>query len=544
MNTKHIVIVGGGTAGWLTAINLLKKTFQIKVTVVASKEIPIIGVGESTTGMFNSVLSADSENMPSIREADFIKETGSTFKFGIMHSCWKDGNDWFTSPLGNNFKNHRGYPAADYDFYRLYHIYVNEKLNNSNLQSQMMINGKIPLFKVDEDFKQYGNLKELSNTVDMRFNHHAYHLDTFKVNDFLRKYFLKAREESKHLANHIEDIITDVTQDENGFVKSVKTKQGKIIEGDLFVDCTGFKRLLISKIEENNFNSYRKQLLTNRALAFHIENKEDTDINNFTHVIAQKYGWMWDIPLQHRKGCGYVFNDQMITIDEAQKEIEEDLGHKINIQRDIKFEPGRLDKAWTKNVLSTGLATGFLEPLEATSIHMTVLQINHFLENYFTNNIDYNNESLISQYNLEVGSIWDDLRDFIRLHYQSKRKDTEFWKVASSKETLSPRLEKLLEMWKTRTPRVTDYQINSNKNFYYLGNTLWLQILMGMDLLDRNMVIKELDYFNLVNTAKQDHLIKKRTYDFLTTKACPNNFFYKHEAPKLDRYRKIQETEI
>lgn len=544
MKLKHIVIVGGGTAGWLTAINLFKKSFNVKITVVTSKENPIIGVGESTTGLFNGVLSADSENLPSIRESDFLVETGSTFKFGIMHSCWKDGKDWFTSPLGNNFKNHRGYPTADYDFYRLYHIYINEKLNNANLQSQMMINDKIPLFKVDDDFIQYKNLKNLSNTIDMRFNHHAYHLDTYKVNDFLRKYFLKAREETKHLANHIEDTITDIIQDDEGYVTAIKTKTNKTIKGDLFIDCTGFKRLLMSKVEENKFNSYSNNLLTNRAIAFHIKNEEDTNINNYTHVIAQKYGWMWDIPLQHRKGCGYVFNDQMTTVEEAKKEIEEDLGHKIDIQKDIKFEPGRIEKAWTKNVLSTGLATGFLEPLEATSIHMTVLQINHFIENYLTENLNCKNESLINQYNLEIGSIWDDLKDFIRLHYQSKRTDTEFWKEASSNATLSPRLKQLLEIWKIRTPRVADYQINSAKNFYYLGNTLWIQILMGMDLLDRNMVKNEMNYFKLVNSAKQDYLIKKHTYDFLQTKACPNNFFYKHEVSKLDRYRKINETEI
>lgn len=544
MKLKHIVIVGGGTAGWLTAINLFKKSFNVKITVVTSKENPIIGVGESTTGLFNGVLSADSENLPSIRESDFLVETGSTFKFGIMHSCWKDGKDWFTSPLGNNFKNHRGYPTADYDFYRLYHIYINEKLNNANLQSQMMINDKIPLFKVDDDFIQYKNLKSLSNTIDMRFNHHAYHLDTYKVNDFLRKYFLKAREETKHLANHIEDTITDIIQDDEGYVTAIKTKTNKTIKGDLFIDCTGFKRLLMSKVEENKFNSYSNNLLTNRAIAFHIKNEEDTNINNYTHVIAQKYGWMWDIPLQHRKGCGYVFNDQMTTVEEAKKEIEEDLGHKIDIQKDIKFEPGRIDKAWTKNVISTGLATGFLEPLEATSIHMTVLQINHFIENYLTENLNCKNESLINQYNLEIGSIWDDLKDFIRLHYQSKRTDTEFWKEASSNATLSPRLKQLLEIWKIRTPRVADYQINSAKNFYYLGNTLWIQILMGMDLLDRNMVKNEMNYFKLVNSAKQDYLIKKHTYDFLQTKACPNNFFYKHEVSKLDRYRKINETEI
>ena len=173
-------------------------------------------------------------------------------------------------------------------------------------------------------------------------------------------------------------------------MQSIITDDGREIKGDLFVDCSGFKRVLIDKLEKNNFVSYENELSVNSALTFHLKNNDDTVINNYTKVTAKKYGWLWDIPLQHRKGMGYVFNNNYINENQAQEEVEKDLGFKIEPQSYIKFNAGRMEKMWTKNVLSTGLSSGFVEPLEATSIHMTVLQINRFIEQFFTNDMSFN----------------------------------------------------------------------------------------------------------------------------------------------------------
>jgi tryptophan halogenase len=284
--------------------------------------------------------------------------------------------------------------------------------------------------------------------------------------------------------------------------------------------------------------------MMNRAMPFHIANSEDTVINNYTHVVAKKYGWMWDIPLQHRKGCGYVYNDNFITPDQAQAEIEQDLGIKIDPQRDIKFEAGRLEKFWIKNVISAGLSSAFVEPLEATSIHMTVLQINHFIEQYFTHTMDFNNTVMQDRYNKSMTSVWDDIKDFIVMHYITPRKDTEFWIEASSEKRRSEELKNKLAVWKTRMPRTTDYKGRLNDNFYDLGNTLWMQVLLGMKLLDPKIAKDELTQFGLNGIAKMHYDIRKMQTEKVLSVALSTNDFYKKELQNLDLFRQIPIDEL
>lgn len=528
---KTIVIVGGGTAGWSTALNFLQKTLNPKIIIVASKEIPIIGVGESTTGRFNGLINLNS-GFIKIDEADFLRKTGSTFKIGILHSDWHTIGESFTSPLGDEFLNTTGYPSPDYDYSRIWHIAKCLKYN-SYAQSQMMLNNKLPYFEITDDchyFEEY-NYK---GKVDYKFNHEAYHLDTYKVGQYIKEKVL-----SHNRVSYFDDTIVSVQKNENGFLENITTKTNKIIEGDLFIDCSGFSRILIEKEFNNNFISYENELLVNRALPFHIENKEDTIINNYTHVTAKKYGWMWDIPLQHRKGCGYVYSDNFITPEQAQQEIEKDLGCKINPQRDIKFKAGRMEKMWCKNVISTGLASGFVEPLEATSIHMTVLQINHFIEQYYTEHMNFNCEVAIEQYNKEITSIWDDIKDFIILHYITPRNDTNFWKEASSSKRWSKNLKNKLEIWKNRMPRVSDYQGTLSNSFYHLGNTLWYQILIGMNLLDCKIAEKELETFNLRLFAENSHNIRLPVVKWMVENSVDNNIFYKNLEMYLKDYQKL-----
>ena len=196
-------------------------------------------------------------------------------------------------------------------------------------------------------------------------------------------------------------------------------------------------------IGNNNFKSYENELLVNRAITFNIKDKI---INNYTHARSMNNGWIWEIPLQERKGCGYVFSDNHITPDEAKIEIENEIGRKVEIQKDIKFKSGRIQNVWDKNVLSTGLATGFVEPLEATSIHMTIVQVNHFIENYFTHNMNLNGQQQ-KQYNEDINTIWDDIKDFIRLHYISPRQDTILERCINTYK-MSDTLKTKLDIWK------------------------------------------------------------------------------------------------
>jgi tryptophan halogenase len=484
MKVQNIVIVGGGTAGWATAHHFINKTHpSTKITVVATKEIPIIGVGESTTGRFNDLINLE-PNLTGVNEKDFLKQTESTFKLGIKHSDWHTVGKSFYSPIGDNYSGEIRFPHKDYDDYRIYHI-ADKKDYSQTFQSRLMAENRLHFIKNNNVYEKEG--------IPL-----AYHLDTYKVGQYLKE---KAITTSK--CKYIDDQVIDFKQDENGFVTSLKTKKGKTIKGDLFIDCTGFARVLIDKVEENKWVSYSDNLLVDSALNFNYDLEEDEEIKTYTHAWAQKYGWCWEIPTQTRMGCGYVFSSQFIDFDKAYDEISKVMkNRKIKVQREIKFKTGRLEKFWCKNVLSTGLSSAFIEPLEATSIHATIMQITHFIENYFKREMPFECNLFQEQYNSEMTQMWDNIKDFIVYHYITPRKDTKFWIESSKEGRFSPRLKRLLEMWKYRMPRQVDYINDKGNDFYNIGNTLYYQIAIGMKLFNPKLAKKELQDYGIYDIIK------------------------------------------
>jgi len=472
---KKIVVIGGGTAGWATAHQFLNKSSsQTKVIVVSTKEIPIIGVGESTTGAFRDLINLPN-NITNTSEVEFLKETKSTFKIGIKHSNWHTVGQHFYSPLGDDYHNDTNFPIFNYDDYRVFHI-ANDLNYNNSFQSSLMDENRLPI--INNQFIQ-------NNSI-------AYHLDTYKVGQYLKRKALKIKDR----CSYIEGKVVDTILDTNGYLTDVIIENGQKVSGDLFIDCSGFSKLLMNKFN-NKWISYKDNLLVNRAMPFYVENKQDEPIRNYTHAWAQKNGWMWEIPTQERLGCGYVYSDNHTTREKAQKEIEKVLGHKIEPLNDIKFEAGRFNKFWIKNVLSTGLSSAFVEPLEATSIHATTVQITHFIENYFKYKMPFECEELQNQYNKEMVSMWDDIRDFIVYHYITPRKDTKFWIDASDKKRRSEELNSMIEIWKHRMPRTVDYNKRGTGNFHSLGNTLWYHIGIGMKNFSSSVAKQELIDYNL-----------------------------------------------
>ena len=425
---------------------------------------------------------------------------------GIKHTDWHTIGQSFYSPLADTYSDHYSYPHPDYDNYRIYHI-ANNLPYDETLQSQLMINGRL----------HYQNNKSVYAHLKRNFGV-AYHLDTYKVGSYLKRKAIALKK-----CRYIEDQIVSFKQDAKGFIKSVKTKKGKTIKGDLFIDCSGFARVLINKAFKNKFISYQDNLLVNRALTFNIKAKK---IKNYTHAWAQRYGWLWQIPTQQRLGCGYVYSDNFINADKAQQEIESVLGYKVTPQKDIKFHTGRLENFWIKNVLSTGLSSAFIEPLEATSIHATLLQASHFIENYYKEDMPFECELLSKQYNSEMVQMWDNIRDFIVFHYITPRKDTEFWTQSASKKRRSEKLNNLLIMWKHRMPRLIDYVNDVGNNFYNLGNILWYQIAIGMKLLDPVLAKKELQDYGLYNATETDYKwLSKTVKDTIHTYPLTNDYY-------------------
>lgn len=519
---KNIVIVGGGTAGWLAANYTLSKDSNVNVTVVASNEIPIIGVGESTTGVFNDFIRAN------FNEEEFLKETGSTFKIGIKHSDWNEIGKSFLSPLGDDFLNHTQHPEKQYDYMRIFHVANKEPITNL-LQSKLMAQNKLPLVDVDESCPYKGDFPG-PGKYTFRIHHTAYHLDAYRVAQYLKK---------KALLNprctFIEGKVHSTTLDE-GRIVSLNVN-GKDVYGDLYFDCTGMARVLANTLNIP-FIKYTDSLIVNRALPYHIKNKPGAAVRNYTHAKAMPHGWIWEIPLQERMGCGYVYCDDYLTPEQAKQEVEEYIGEEIIPQNDIKFTSGRLDKFWVKNMLAIGLSSAFVEPLEATSIHCTTVQLKHFFEMYYSRQLNTNNTVLLEQYNKEMTGMWDDVRDFITLHYVSKRTDTEFWKRASSQDRHSQALRDKLSIWKDRMPRVSDYVYNAKHNFYSLGNSLWYQILIGMDLLDSQVAKNELIEYNLYEHAKKDYEYRSSFTQWFINNCKDTNSVYENLS-LLNEYKKL-----
>jgi len=448
---KEVIIVGGGTAGYLTAL-ILKTRFadQINITIIKSNKIGIIGVGEGSTEHWKNFL-----DYTGIDDYELIKETDATLKSGIMFKDWSD---------------------KDY----LHNVPTN-LINLRLAQTQI---GYLKLITEQSEQKKLNNPLYWENKVDVDFLNNKnilptnqYHFNTFKLNEFLHKKSIEKK------INIIEDEISSVLLDEKGFIKNIIGEK-KEYNSDLYIDCTGLKRLLISKLGAK-WQSYSKYLKMNEAIAF--PTKDTEEYNMFTISKAMKCGWLWRIPTFGRWGNGYVFNSDYINADQAKKEAEEYIGYEVEIFKNIKFDAGALDKVWIKNCVAIGLSANFVEPLEATSIGTSIQQaflLMHNLPNY--------NESVSDSYNKQVNFIMNNIRDFIVWHYITKRQDSNFWKDINKNE-IPDSLKENLNKWQCRLPIREDF-LQSNYLLFYECN--WINILYGLKLLNIDNLKKDISYLN------------------------------------------------
>jgi len=457
---KTITIVGGGTAGYISALILKSRFNNLNIKIIKSDKIGIIGVGEGSTEHWKEFLI-----FTNINEQELIKETDATLKCGVMFKNWN--NEDYLHSVPNDLINLKfGQTLIGYQ--RLLSKKPKQnKLNNS-------------LFWKNQISKNY-----LSNNL-MPTN--QYHFNTFKLNSFLNK---KSLEKGISI---IEDEITNVKTKNNEIVTLNGVK--KNYTSDFFIDCTGFKKLLISKLGAK-WVSYKKYLKMNEAIAFPTEDTENYNI--YTTAQAMDYGWLFQIPTYGRQGNGYIFDSNYINADKAQEEVEKLYGKKITIAKHIKFDAGALDKVWINNCVAIGLSANFVEPLEATSIGTSIQQsflLMHFLPIYNKQNIDF--------YNKQIQVIMENIRDFIVLHYKTNKTNTSFWKDIKKIE-LPDTLKYNLEKWKTRLPIREDF-LQSNYLLFYEYN--WIHILYGLNLINISNIKKDLDHFNLDQLKQLDQNIE------------------------------------
>jgi len=440
---KTITIVGGGTAGYITAL-ILKTRYgsNIDLQLVKSNKIGIIGVGEGSTEHWKEFM-----DFVGIDFKELINECDATLKCGIMFKNWTD-NDYLHNV--NELKNFKhGQHLASY-----------LKLMSEDCDVKELNNPWFWENKVGREFL----LSELHNCPT-----NQYHFNTFKLNEFLNK---KSIEKGLKV---VDDEIVEVELNNKGEISKLKGEKNNY-DTDFYIDCTGFKRLLISKLGAQ-WKSYSKYLKMKEAIAFPTDGTDEYNV--YTIARAMKYGWAWHIPTYGRWGNGYIFDSDYINADDAKQEIEETLGHKIDIGKHVKFDPGCLDKPWIKNCLAVGLSANFVEPLEATSIGTSINQMFLFIHMF-----DNYNQKIIDDYNYKMELIMNNIRDFIILHYITKRDDTSFWKDLKTMK-IPDTLKDNIERWQTRLPIRDDFR---ETNYYLFLEHNYAQILYALDLLNKENI--------------------------------------------------------
>lgn len=439
---ETLIVAGGGNAGLMAALMLKKSIKSLKVKIIASKKIGTIGVGEGSTehwGLFTYACG--------ITLNEIINECGATFKIGIKFENWHgDGTSYVHSIWGEMGKMD-SVTGSPYTF--LKHI----------VNGYKDLNWEIP-------FK--GFLEEpLTNIFQ-------FHFDSEKLNSFLQKKCSQAGIEI------VDAEIYDIKLDNDGFIKSIITKDNREFTADFFIDSTGFKRVIASKLGAD-WIDWSKHLPLNSAIAF--QTPEEDNIPTYTLAKAMTSGWSWKSPVQGRFGNGYVFSDSFISEEKALDEIQKNYQNPIHIGRKINFVSGKVNKAWIKNCICIGLSSNFVEPLEASSIASTVKQLQLAVGSLW--NWSREDQYTIKVYNEHFDDIMSNILDFIQLHYFTKRQDSEFWKWCKNEITMTDFNKENLENFKKNfINQVILPEDGLTKNFRIYDCLNWIQIMHGLRMFD------------------------------------------------------------
>lgn len=469
----EITVVGGGTAGWISALFLAHKS-NAKVKIVASSKIGILGAGEGVTGELMDFILGYYGDF-GIDPIDFIKKTAAMPKYGILHKNWVKDYNYFApidgTPTALNL------PDSVTAF-----LTVNDKqnLHRGTYFGCLMEARTAPILK------RTGTYEEQT---------HAWHFDARLVADYLEKVCI--RYENVEL---IDAIINDVTLDEKGRIDKLVLDNDDIVDSDFYIDCSGFKRILANKLG-TKWICYKENLPVDRAIPFFLQYDDTVKPDPYTEAHALSAGWMWQASIQTRKGCGYTYCSDFISDDEALNEIEKTLGRKIEPLRDpFTFDTGRLENTWVKNCLTIGLSSTFAEPLEATSIHGAIVQLKYFAFEYLKDDIETMlNPACIKAYNKRVNQMFDDFKDFLVAHYMGGRTDSEFWRYVTSGAIETEFSKMIREMCKTKMPTLYDFPSYPGA----AGWQLWSYILIQTGQLSPEVCSKYLYDFS-IDQAQQE----------------------------------------
>lgn len=433
---RHVVVVGGGTAGWLTALHL--KTMLGPggtVTVIESPNVPTIGVGEGTQPMIRRQLK-----QLMVDEDDMMRRCGGSFKNGIRFVGWDTRQAEYLHPFFSGDPKDVGAPSHP--------MHVWHEARRRGLTRSLMTHACWPESRLMDKRKAPYGFKDGARTPPM--GNFALHIDAARLGLYLRD-VAKARG-----VRHIADDVAGVRRDDHGII-ALRTKEHGEISGELYVDCTGFARVLIGALaERDEFTDYKQYLLNDSAVAGRVpyaEGPRPKRVESSTTSTALGHGWVWEVPLQDRVGAGYVFSSPFVSDEQAERDYRAFVRHKLGVEdfetRVIKFRTGCLERQWIGNCVSIGLSAGFIEPLEATGIALITYGIERLVELW---PIVDRQETSARRFNETMVRSFEWIRDFIVMHFcLSDRDDTEFWRAVRQPDhipaSVPAKIDEVRERW-------------------------------------------------------------------------------------------------
>ena len=448
---KRVIIVGGGSAGWMTAAGLANALGrECEIVLIESEEIGTAGVGEATIPpikYFNQRLGID--------EATFLRETNGTFKLGIQFNNWTRIGDSYFHPFGQY--------GAEFDQVPFYHFWMREHLKGdpTPIDEYSMAWAAARAGKFDHPVPDRRNIR---STYD-----YAYHFDAMLYARYLRTYA-----EALGVTRHEGRVVDVARHDDSGFIRAVTMEDGRSFEADLFVDCSGFFGLLIEKTLQTGYEDWSHWLPCDSAVAVGCE--KTSEALPYTKSTAKAGGWQWRIPLQHRTGNGYVFCSQYLSADEAKTELLASLdGEAQDEPRLLRFNTGRRKKFWNGNCVAIGLSAGFMEPLESTSLHLIQYGIMRLIALFPDKDMS---PLLVEEYNALTGAEYERIRDFLILHYKAtERDDAELWRYCANMP-IPDRLQYKIDHFRNHGAIVSD-----ERELFH--NPSWIAVYLGQNIIPR-----------------------------------------------------------